>query len=155
MDGKLGTFLLGVIAAVVLVMLWKRDDRQPSQWQWSDIPTPQPQPSAGCGSCGTSYAASPGAQSALESIGMSGMIASPGVPLGAATGGGAATSFYTGAGVTPDTTFTFTKTSNVAGSPTVPAATTPVRATEAVAPYSTGFHQHYNILGIPVKGYIQ
>lgn len=151
MDGKLGTFLLGVIAAVVLVMLWKRGDQNQQPWMWPQPPQPDVQPSAGCASC----SASPGAQAGLESIGMAGLIAPPGVPLGAPTGGGATTSFYTTAGVTPDTTFTFAPSQNTPGSPTVPAATTPVRALESVVPYSTGFHQHYNILGVPIKGYLQ
>jgi hypothetical protein len=161
MNGQLGTFLLGVIAAVVLVMLWKKDGTgQP--WQFPQPPMfPQPVNGApasdgGCSGCGSpSAGANPTYQSILESSGTAGIVAAPGVPLGSPAGGGGVNSFYTSAGATPDTSFTFAPSAMTPGSPTVPAATTPVRSLEYVAPYSTGFHQHYNILGVPIKGYLQ
>lgn len=153
MDGKLGTFLLGVIATVALVILWKDNDNG-SAFSFPGLPAPIPSvptPSlAGCNSCG----ASPIVQANLEGLGTAGFIAPPGVPLGTPVSGGASTSLFTSAGSTPDTSFTFGKTQNVSGSPTTQAASTPVRATQSVAPYSTGFHQHYNILGVPIKGYL-
>lgn len=156
MDGKLGTFLLGVIAAVVLYMLWDHRHDGP-QMPWF-IPNGSGDGSgvgAQSGCCGGSsgYAA-PGVQAQLESTGTAGLIAPPGVPLGAPTAGGGVASFYTSAGVTPDTSFTFGPSAPVPGSPTVPAASTPVRSLQSVAPYSTGFHQHYNVLGVPIKGYL-
>lgn len=159
MDGKLGTFLLGVIAAVVLYMLWDHRNDQGPQYPWF-MPNGSGTDAgagAGCGSpCGGSAGyASPGVQAQLESTGLSGLIAPPGVPLGSPAAGGGIGSFYTSAGLTPDTSFTFAPSVPVPGSPTVPAATTPVRSLQSVAPYSTGFHQHYNIGGVPIKGYIQ
>lgn len=191
MNGQLGTFLLGIIAAVVLVLLW--DDKSSNRGGWS-FPTPQDnsvQPSAsdgggGCAGCGPgpspspAYSAAPMAQGALESVGLAGMVAPPGVPLNSPAGGQGATSFYTNAGVTPDTSFTFVVVprntnpsavgtpaqpgglqGNVPGSPSTVSATTPVRATQQVPGYAVaGFHQHYNVLGIPLavlqqKGYLQ
>jgi hypothetical protein len=150
MDGKLGTFLLGIIAAAVLFLMWDNKGKSTGFSFASMMPTPAPQ-SNGCASCG----ASPAVQSDLESTGTAGIIPPPGVPLGSPVAGGATTSIYTAAGQTPDTSFTFGPSQTTPGSPTVPAATTPVRATQSVAPYSQGFHQHTNILGVPVKGYVQ
>lgn len=157
MDAK--GFFLGVIAAAVLFMLWKKETGQRTyQFQFPGMGN---QPSSGCGACG----ASPAAQGSLASIGLDGSI-SPGTPpLNAVTGGQGATSFYAASGNTPDTSFTFNPVQrnagsvgspvqppapNVPGSPTTPASVTPTRATQAVPPYSeTGFQQRYNIVGIP------
>jgi len=178
MDGKLGTFFLGIIAAVVLYMLWNKEQHHHTV---SFFPTPGSQPSAspaetGCASCG----ASPSVQAGMSAAGVDGMIAPPGVPLNAVSGGQGATSFYTDEGVTPDTSFFFASVprvtnpsaigtpaqpgalqNNVPGSPSTPSFVTPVRATQQVPPFSVGgFHQHYNVLGVPLavlssKGYLQ
>jgi hypothetical protein len=166
MDGKIGTFLLGVIAAVVLFMLWRKEV-QPHNFSFAFPemypPGPQPQPASGCDSCGA--ASSPAYQGQLASVGLDGQI-SPGTPpLNAATGGQGATSFYTNAGVTPDVSFTFTPVArsafatgtpvqppvpNVPGSPTTPATVTPTRATQQVPNYAeTGFVNRFNIAGVP------
>ena len=185
MDGKLGTFLLGIIAAVVLVLLWDDKKRGSPSYPGASLQDTSSQPFAndGCSGCGygsPAFSASPTLQSQLESTGTAGMIASGGVPLNSPAGGQGATSFYTNAGVTPDTSFTFiavprntdplavgTPTQpgglqgNVPGSPTTVSATTPVRATQQVPGYGVGgFHQKYNILGVPLavlqqKGYLQ
>lgn len=157
-------FFLGLIAAVVLFMLWRKESGSPTyQFQFPGM-GPQPQPS-GCGSCGPGDSASPSVQGSLAAVGLDGQI-SPGTPpLNAATGGQGATSFYTAVGGTPDTSFTFTPVArntqsvgspaqppapNVPGSPTTPATVTPTRATQVVPGYSeTGFQQRYNIAGIP------
>jgi hypothetical protein len=163
MDAK--GFFLGLIAAVVLFMLWKKESGSPNyQFHFPGLSS-SPGVGGGCG-CGPSGASSPLAQSGLESVGLDGQV-SPGTPpLNAATGGQGATSFYTGAGVTPDASFTFDTVQrnllspgspvqpptgiNVPGSPTTPATVTPTRATQLVPNYSeTGFVQRYNIVGVP------
>jgi hypothetical protein len=173
-DGKLGTFLLGVIAAVVLFMLWK-DDKRGTAFQFPQLPMGvPPSMNPGCSSCGygtPAYSTSPSLQTMLAFTGTDGMIGPPGVPLNSPAGGQGATSFYTNAGVTPDTTFTFFAVprntnplavgspvqpgglqGNVPGSPTTIAAVTPVRATQAVPPFQVGgFVQHYNIVGVPLS----
>ena len=203
MDGKLGTFLLGIIAAVVLVLLWDDKHRDgdgapmmPYPFMPSQVPQSiTPSGSGGCSGCGSSpfnapsipatpyaapiYAANPTIQGMLESTGTDGMIPPPGVPLNSVAGGQGATSFYTNAGVTSDTSFGFAQVprntnpsavgspqqpgglqGNVPGSPTVPANVTPVRATQQVPGFNvSGFHQHYNVLGVPLsvlqrKGYL-
>lgn len=174
MDGKIQTFLLGVIAAVVLFMLWRKEQYNGvGMPTFPDFPTPPtvgPQPSAGCASCG----ASPSFQSNMAGlVGLDGQI-SPGTPpLNAVTGGQGATSFYTSDGVTPDVGFTFIPVprsnvavgtpvqpgglqSNVPGSPTTVAAVTPVRATQVVPQWQEqGFVNQYNVTGIPIKTLVQ
>lgn len=197
MDGKLGTFLLGVIAAIVLVLLW--DDKNKGNqapWQFPFLPpqvpdsmSTSPSMGGGCSSCNgpdqgsgwgsPAYAAAPTQQSMLESTGTSGLIPPPGVPLNSAAGGQGATSFMTSDGVTPDTSFTFAQVprntnpqavgspqqpgglqGNVPGSPSTVANVTPVRSTQQVPGFNvSGFHQHYNVLGVPLsvlqrKGYL-
>lgn len=184
MENQLGTFILGVIAAVVLVILW--DNRNPSPVMaisgngTSPSPSPIPTPSCGgsCSSCAAgiggscpSVAAAPAAQASLPNFGLEGMI-SPGTPpLNSVTGGQGRTSFYSNAGVTTDASFTFTpvprstlaigtpvqpKTAiNVPGSPTTPATMTPTRATQAVPNYTElGALNNYNVLGVPRKSLI-
>ena len=168
MDGKLGTFLLGVIAAVVLVMLWRKESGQYSGVGYPPFLPQAPGNGAGsgCSSGCASGAAAPVFQSMLaDNYGLGGQI-SPGTPpLNAVTGGQGATSFYSDAATTPDTSFTFIPVQrntssvgsnvqpvspNVPGSPTTPAAVTPVRATQPVPMYTeTGWVNHYNFVGIP------
>lgn len=174
MDGKLGTFLLGVIAAVVLVMLWKKggaDIGANFSLNGFNAGLGAGLGGGGCG-CGASPgacvsgAAGPSYQSALASVGMDGLV-SPGTPpLNAATGGQGATSWYTSAGVTPDTSFTFIPVQrntvsigsplqppvpNVPGSATTPASVTPTRATQPVPTYAEqGFIPRYSVSGVYV-----
>lgn len=178
MDGKLGTFLLGVIAAVVLVMLWKKGGlgfgadvslNGASAGFGGGFGTGCPGGGCGCGAapgaCVTG-AAGPSFQASLAAVGMDGQI-SPGTPpLNAATGGQGATSFYTSSGVTPDTSFTFIPVMrntvtpgspvqppapNVPGSPTTLAAVTPTRATQVVPTYAEqGFIPRYSVSGVYV-----
>lgn len=162
MENNTGTFLLGVIAAVVLFLLWKKE-RAPGGFL-----APGTQPSGGtgaapacgaggCSGCGTGggcgggytapaldFSASPDFQASMASMGLDGQI-SPGTP----PLGGNELSFYSSGGMTPDTTFTFQKTSATpAGSPTTSAATTPIRATTPVASYAdTGFVSKYSVSG--------
>jgi hypothetical protein len=173
MDSKLGTFLMGVIAAVVLALLWKKDGgcgcgSRVFQMPGASDGIQPPGMLDGCcgiGGPGPAYAASPVAQGAGAGFGTEGMI-SPGTPpLNAITGGGGLTSFYTSAGVTPDNSFTFIPIASnpsavgtpaqpptpasVPGSATTPAAITPTRATQAVPTYyETGFVQRYNVTGV-------
>lgn len=181
MDGKLGTFLLGVIAAVVLVMLWKKgglgigadlsvgNGNGFSAGFGGGVGRGCSGASCGCGgSPGSCFAgaAGPAYQGSLAAAGIDGQI-SPGTPpLNAATGGQGATSFYSNAGVTPDTSFTFIPVQrntvsvgsplqppvpNVPGSATTPAAVTPTRATQVVPTYAEqGFIQRYSVSGVYV-----
>lgn len=160
MDGKLGTFLLGVIAAVVLVMLWRHEKQQcTSRNVQPGAPGPGVMPSVetggccGAGSSSPSYAAGPATQGDLELVGLGGAVSPGAPPLGASTGTGRATSYYAQSGPTSDTSFTFTPTPpRVPGSNTTPAAGTPARALANPAPSI----YRYNIIGIPEAGeYIQ
>jgi hypothetical protein len=166
MDGKLGTFLLGVIAAVVLVMLWKKGGVDVSANLGFGGNGMQPGGGGGCSGCagscgntidsclspGASGYAAPAAQGAMAMIGLDGMI-SPGTPpLNSVTGGQGATSFYDTMGVTTDASFTFTPvarnrvsvgsplqppvSNNVPGSASTPATVTPTRATQQVPTYA-------------------
>lgn len=177
MDGKIGTFLLGVIAAVVLVMLWKKERSNEGSYAFPGVgsmPYMGASPaSCGCGDISAPPSAwtSPSDQSMLVETGMEGQV-SPGTPpLNAATGGHGATSFYTNTGVTPDTSFTFRPVTklgnpsigspvqvprgaygNVPGSNTTPSNTTPIRATQQVPSYNeSGFVAHYRSLGTGVN----
>ena len=176
MDSKVSTFLLGVIAAVMLFMLWRKEQYNGngvSLPTFTPAPGPGPQPSTngGCSSCGVG-AASPSFQGSLAMVGLDGQI-SPGTPpLNAATGGQGATSFYAVDGVTPDVGFTFTPVpratsavstpaqpgglqGNVPGSPTTPATVTPVRATQQVAQWpEQGGVNYYNVTGIPMPSLV-
>lgn len=159
-------FFLGVIAAVVLFMLWKKENGSPTySFQFPGMGMGQQPVSGPCTGCSPSAGAAPSAQAALAVSGLDGQISPGAPPLNAATGGQGATSFYTNAGVTPDTSFSFIPvqrnavsvgspvqppTPNVPGSATTPAAITPVRATQQVPSYAEGaFQQRYNIVGIP------
>ena len=157
-----GTFLLGVVAAAVLFLLWKKE-RQPG-----GVFAPQPGSSngtgtgscAGCacgigGGCGTApqapaSAAAPSFQNDMQSLGLAGQITPGTPPLG-----GQDLSFYGPSGPTPDNTFSFIKPAtpaNVPGSASTPAYQTPVRATAPVPGYPNQvFVQHYNIVGVPLS----
>lgn len=171
MDGKMGTFLLGVIAAVVLVMLWRKESVGGSVSFDLGATSPGAGAPGGCNQCShsPSMVAAPSAQAMLGiGTGTEGMI-SPGTPpLNAATGGQGGTSFYTSGptGVTPDNSFTFMQVQrnasalgspvqpdqgNVPGSPTTLAAVTPVRATQPVPSYyEQGFIPRYSVSGVYV-----
>jgi hypothetical protein len=168
MDSK--GFFLGLIAAVVLFLLWKKEQVPGSSFLQNLLPQATPSSNGGCAGCGggpnpsPSMGAAPVSQSAMAMVGMEGQI-SPGTPpLQTVSGSG---SFYNSNGPTPDTTFishpsplpaqqsntsqmvvagTYT---NVPGSPTTPANQVPVRATQPVAPTSQlGFHQRYGVSGV-------
>lgn len=169
MDNGSG-FFLGLIAGVILYLLWKKETRNDGA-----IIGPQPSPSiapqmrtpadtlglGGCAGCSDpSESAAPAVQSMLALS--SGQITPGTPPLQGALGVG---SFYDPNGPTPDTNFwsmptaapssttlasNNTKYTNVPGSPTTPANQVPVRATQRVAPTSQlGFQQRYNVAGIP------
>jgi hypothetical protein len=165
MDGK--GFFLGLIAAVVLFLLWKKESR--SDFNGMSLgPTFQPQqptsvgPCGNGGGCGPSAAAAPGYQSNLaQGPGTDGLI-SPGTPpLQGSAGTG---SWYGPDGPSPDNSFTnFARTaaspvsttipvnfSSTPGSPTTPANQVPVRAVMPTGSYAQiGFQQRYNIAGVP------
>ena|SRR5919108_2167871 len=168
MDGK--GFFLGLIAAVVLFLLWKKEG---ASFNFQVGATPQPgtspnpnrEPTGGCAGCSASpsYAASPFEQ-AVQAF-SPGQITPGTPPLQSVTGTG---SFYSPVGPTPDTNFwslpvekaqqstTASATAgvgtyaNVPGSATTPANQVPVRAMQRVAPTSQlGFQQRYNVAGVP------
>jgi hypothetical protein len=167
MDGK--GFFLGLIAAVVLFLLWKREIG-------TTTPATATQPSNGFGGCSgcagaaagasPTASASPAVQASVVTSGTEGFV-SPGTPpLQTVSGTG---SFYNATGPTPDNTFlaqpapaqVLRSTSdivkvgvltynNVPGSATTPANQVPVRAVQQVAPTSLlGFQQRYSFVGIP------
>jgi hypothetical protein len=168
MDGK--GFFLGLIAAVVLFLLWKKEGASFSVNvgpQAGAGPAPVgPQDTlgvGGCAGCGPSASAAPSAQAAMIMGASAGMITPGTPPLQGSLGVG---SFYDPNGPTPDTNFwampneaplsTTAATgspinyANVPGSPTTPAGQVPVRATQKVAPTSQlGFQQRYAVTGIP------
>lgn len=164
MDGR--GFFLGLIAAVVLFLLWKKESGPAMSFTFPGI-GPQPGNGAGggcagcsggpggCAGCGEgqpSYSASPAAQNALVTQGTSGQV-SPGTPpLQSIVGSG---SFYAASGPTPDSSFTnypgkpvstaltvarsynpSVTGSNVRSSPTTPANIVPTRAVGVVPGYS-------------------
>lgn len=171
MDGK--GFFLGLIAAVVLFLLWKKEQFGGMAFGSAGLPaassnglSPAPSNTGGCAGCGgPSAAAAPASQYVL--MGPSGQI-SPGTPpLNNPVGGG---SFYTPSGPTPDTGFYSypakatpifsTVHPIIAGpftneappsSPTTVANQVPVRATQTVGNYSEigSFQQRFNIAGVP------
>lgn len=162
-DSSVGNFLLGLAAAVVIFLLWKKERGSAGG---GAIVGPQPvaggASAGGCGgSCGGSCLTGPGGclagptggaapalQSAMASLGLSGQV-SPGTP----PLGGDAGSFYTSSGVTSDASFTPASAANpspnVAGSPTTPANVIPIRATQPVPPASvSGFQNRYTRSGV-------
>lgn len=168
MDGR--GFFLGIIAAVVLFLLWKKEQVAAATVGASMFSStglsPAPSTTGGCAGCGgPSAAAAPAYQGVL--MGPDGQI-SPGTPpLNASLGSG---SFYAPSGPTPDTGFTSYPSApapifNTAApvmvgpfvgtvtpsSPTTPANQVPVRSVQTVGSYSTigGFQQRYNLAGIP------
>jgi hypothetical protein len=166
MDGK--GFFLGLIAAVVLFLLWKKETSGPFNFlPASPGVGANTGPGGGCAGCGgPSAGAAPSAQAPLSiASGTDGQI-SPGTPpLQGTLGTG---SFYNPSGPTPDNTFLTTPLlpkqvgttssvgvaakvyTNVPGSPTTPANEVPVRAVQTVAPTSQlGFQQRYSFVGIP------
>src|SRR5579859_7772722 len=160
-----GTFILGVVAAVVLFLLWKKERGPDGGLYTPGLPGATLTPAApsgsscaggGCAGCGTggscgaspAAAASPVFQNAMTDLGLAGQI-SPGTP----PLGGVDTSFYGTTGPSSDQSFTFVPASassaNTPGSPTTPAAVTPVRSTAPVASYAdNGFVSRYNISGV-------
>jgi len=166
-------FFLGVIVAVVLYLLWKKEEKREvalpgTRTLAGSSPAPVgPCPgSCGCGSGIGSSCPSPvaSAPSAMQMLGLDGFISPGAPPLNTAAGLGQ-TSFYANSGNTPDTGFFFedagelisptvTKAPiapvNVPGSPTTVANQEPVRARQPVGDYSAlGFQQRFNIVGIP------
>lgn len=167
MDAK--GFFLGVIAAIVLFLLWKKENQSVNYFGGAQPPAPSPSPDAGagagCSTCGVgSSPAAPAYQATLAvSGGTEGMI-SPGTPpLNTAALGDS--SFYSNSGPTPDSGFAFPSPARVAspiivrgpiiegaspGSPTTPSNVTPVRATQPTPTYTQGgFQQRVNVVGIP------
>ena len=152
-------FFLGVIAAVVLFVLWKKEcsSRGFSDARSTHAFAAAPAANAGCGCGGPSAAASPAVQSSAEQ----GQV-SPGTPpLQSSVGSG---SFYADSGPTSDLSFTNVPAvpvspvvtaspvnyGNVPGSPTTPANVVPVRAAQPVGSYSQiGFQQRYSVSGVP------
>jgi hypothetical protein len=167
MDGK--GFFLGLIAAVVLFLLWKKEG---ASLNFNIGPQPASGPSpvgpqdtlgiGGCTGCGPSASAAPSVQALMASAGSSGQITPGTPPLQGTLGTG---SFYSPVGPTPDTNFWALPTeqmvttavpgsnvryANVPGSPTTPSGQVPVRALQTVAPTSQlGFQQRYNVAGVP------
>jgi hypothetical protein len=168
MDSK--GFFLGLIAAVVLFLLWRKEQSQNPGFTFS-FPSAPPPPvdaisTSQCPGCGApSYAGSPAVQGAQASDQTAGQISPGAPPLNSGAGTG---SFYTPTGPTPDTGFysypapivrSVTSGSdlvragvyaNVPGSATTPATQVPVRAAQPVGTYAQmGFQQRYNIAGVP------
>lgn len=178
MDGK--GFFLGLIAAVVLFLLWKKDGPGGMTFTFPGLTAAPangsgaggcsgcagPDGCAGCGNGQPAYAAGPSAQASLAG-GTSGAV-SPGTPpLQTVVGSG---SFYAASGSTPDNSFTnypgkpvstaltvarsynpSVTGSNVRSSPTTPANIVPTRAVGVVPGYSDqAFHQHFNVAGVPL-----
>jgi len=157
-----GNFILGVIAAVVLFLLWKKNGVSSGGGVVGSAAnggiSGGASCGAGCGACGTdscavasgggpAYTASPIVQQAMVAMGLAGQITPGTPPLG-----GPDQSFYTAAGPTPDTTFTFgtqdSPVANVPGSATTPAAGTPARALQPVGTaYDLGFQNRYSYSG--------
>lgn len=157
MDSK--GFFLGLIAAIVLFLLWKKEQGGQSFFG-APAPASQPSSCAGCGANPPSYAAAPAAQLVMSSP--DGFI-SPGTPpLNSAAG---PTSFYADSGPTPWSGFLFASApdtpvssvnpvgppvANSPGSPTTPSNIVPLRAVQPVPSTSQqGFQQRYNVVGIP------
>lgn len=168
MDAK--GFFLGVIAAIVLFLLWKKESQQPVYFgSGANPPAPSPSPDAGagagCSTCGVgSSPAQPAYQAMLAVSGGTEGLISPGTPpLNTAALGDS--SFYANDGPTPDSGFVFPSPARVAspiivrgpfvggaspGSPTTPSNITPVRATQPTPTYTQGgFQQRINVVGIP------
>jgi hypothetical protein len=165
-ENQLGTFFLGIVAAVAIYFLWKKESQAGGFLAGSGAGAGSPAGygagagcNGGCDSCSGAFGGcvpdagvAPTFQAAMQDAGLAGTI-SPGTPpLGSVPAGGAVTSFYAPSGGTPDSTFTFAKSAPVAGSPTTPAATTPVRSTAPVGQYAdNAFVQRYNVTGVPLS----
>ena len=146
MDGK--GFFLGLIAAVVLFLLWKKESGPSMSFSFPGLSqSPATGGCAGCGSgpggcagCGQgqsspsyvqapsapspSYVASPAVQAAMISVDNAGQI-SPGTPpLQTVVGSG---SFYAQSGPTPDSSFTNVPGKPVSVAPTVATTQTQVK----------------------------
>lgn len=166
MDAK--GFFLGLIAAVLLYALWKKEQGQ------SIFPAVAPAAPAngagapGCSGCGMgspAAAAAPAAQSAIALVAGAGGQISPGTPpLDTAAGSG---SFYGSTGPTPDSGFIRATNDPVLvsqrflGSPTTSPTAPPVKSLAPVPPYSQqGFVARTNVAGVFTSnlrqaGYIQ
>lgn len=181
MDGK--GFFLGLIAAVVLFMLWKRESTGMNFNFAGLVPGTSGDGSgasggcSGCSESGTGCAGCGAAASAAVSPAMqarladSGGFVTPGTPpLQTSIGSG---SFYAASGPTSDSSFTNypskpvstsvfrSGTPTVSGSATTPANKVPPRSVQQVPRYANqGFHQRFNVAGVPRNvlrkmGYIQ
>ena len=178
MDGR--GFFLGLIAAVVLFLLWKKESGPSMSFSFPGL-GPQPASGdtgtggcagcsgpggcAGCNQATPAYAAAPTAQAGLVAA-TAGQITPGTPPLQTVHGGG---SFYASSGPTPDNSFTNipaarpvstvatvartqTTVHNVAGSPSTPATIVPTRAVAQVPSYpSQGFQQRFNVAGVPQR----
>jgi len=176
MDGK--GFFLGLIAAVVLFLLWKKESggNAPFSFSFSGLQPGDAGAGGGCAGCSgpggcpgcagsPSYAAGPGAQAMLADQ-TAGQI-SPGTPpLQSVIGSG---SFYAASGPTSDASFTNFPAKPISTTPTnpipvpfrpiapignrgpsTPANVVPIRANAIVADYpNQGFVQRYNVAGVP------
>jgi hypothetical protein len=173
MDGR--GFFLGLIAAVVLFLLWKKESGSGMNFSFAGlVPQGDSSGTGGCAGCSTGigypalgsgpgYSASPAAQSMIAANGTAGQITPGTPPLQSVAGTG---SFYATAGPTPDSSFTNipaakpvsvvstvartqTTVHNVPGSPSTPATIVPTRAVGVVPPYPLqGFQQRYNVTGV-------
>lgn len=118
MDGR--GFFLGLIAAVVLFLLWKKESGPNMSFSFPGLVPPAgadsgadggcagcsgPDGCSGCnGSAGSpSYASAPSSQRMFASAGTAGQITPGTPPLQSVAGSG---SFYAGSGPTPDSSFT-------------------------------------------------
>lgn len=172
MDGR--GFFLGLIAAVVLFLLWKKESGPGMSFSFPGLIPASPDSGAtgcagcagpgGCAGCGDSpaYAAAPTAQSIGS--GTAGFVTPGTPPLQGTLGHG---SFYAASGPTSDASFTNypavkpvstvatvartqSTVRNVASSPSTPSTIVPTRAVATVPQYSQqGFQQRYNVSGVP------
>jgi len=159
---ELGTFILGLVAAVVIFLLWRQHNGGPGagagvgpQSIGGGSGVGPSNSCVGC-ACGTgsgaclagpssgspTFSASPAVQAAMVSALGPGQI-TPGTPPLMGPG-----SFYNVNGPTPDPTFTPANVPNVAGSPTTPATVQPVRSTAPVpSTPNLGFWNRYSYSG--------
>jgi hypothetical protein len=157
-------FFLGLIAAVVLYLLWEKS--QHPQTRFVTNPGAGAGAGAGAGGCGgscggPSAGAAPSAQNVIDISAGTGGFVSPGTPpLNGALGTG---SFYGPSGPTSDAGFLSNSAAlipatatvgpqvpNTPGSPTTPSNQVPTRALQPTGTYQqTGFQQRYNVVGVP------
>lgn len=172
MDSK--GFFLGLLAAVVLFLLWKKESAGGMNFSFAGLVPSAPAPDAGggcagcnspggCAGCaGASGYAAPAAQASLADQ-LSGFVTPGTPPLQTSVGSG---SFYAQSGPTSDTSFTNFPAKPVStlvtvagppqrtvGSPTTRSNQVPPRAVAQMPPSYTGvsFHQNQNVAGVPRK----